>query len=379
MKKENDKKINYESLNGVLKLSNRILKIIYILIVLVIIYAATKISKEWGIIAFILNILKVLTPLFIGIAIAWLLDPFIMWLEKKKISRLVATILSYAIILGIIALIFNSFIPLILDQINDLAKAIPGIFDNLGTWINNFFEGVMSNEYLDVDVSKEQIFLSIQDLAKELTTTIPNKILSFANGLFSTLGTFVVGLIMGFYLLNSYDKVKAKINSSVPKKYEEDYRELSKGINDALFGFVKGTFFSSSIVFVAAAILLSIIGLRAALLFALIAAILNVVPYVGPYLGILPAAIIGFSQNHTTGILVVLLLGIIQVIEGNILHPIIMSKTMKLHPITILISILIFGYLFGMIGVLIAAPLAAVVKVIYQFIMKKLNKEEFSI
>lgn len=379
MKKENEKKVNYEDLNGVIKLSSKILKIIYVLIILVIIYAATKISKEWGIITFILNILKVLTPLFIGFLIAWLLDPFIMWLEKKKTSRLSASIIVYAVILGVIVLIFNSFIPLILDQINDLAKAIPGIFDNLGNWINNFFEGIISNEYVDANSIKEQIFLSIQDLAKNLTTTVPNKILSLANGLFSTLGTFVVGLIMGFYLLNSYDKAKAKVNSLVPKRFEEDYKELSSGINASLFGFVKGMFFSSSIVFVAAAILLSIIGLRAPLLFALIAAILNVVPYLGPYLGIIPAAIVGFSQGQTTGILVIILLGIIQVIEGNILHPIIMSKTMKLHPITILVSILIFGYLFGMLGVLIAAPLAAVVKVIYQFIMKKLNKEGFLI
>ncbi len=375
MKEDKDKKINYDDLNSAIKLSGKILKIIYVLIIVVIVFAATRISKEWGVISFVLNLLKVLSPLFIGIVIAWILDPLIMWFEKRKIGRMWSSIIVYALILAVIVFAFTSFIPVMLSQINDLARSIPGIIDDFGKWINNLFVGMASNEYIDFDAAKADLFLSIQDLAKGLTTTLPDKILGLINGLFSALGTFILGLIMGFYLLYDYDKVKAKMNSLIPKKYETEYKELGRDINASLFGFVKGMFFSSTIVFVCAAIVLSIIGLKAPLLFALIAAILNVIPYVGPYLGIIPPAIVGFSQNSATGVLVIIVLGIIQLIEGNIINPLIMSKTMKLSPITILISILVFGYLFGMLGVLIAAPLAAVVKVIYQFIMHKLNRK----
>ena len=371
MKEKDKKKINYNDLNNVIGLGGKILKIIYVLIIILIVYAATIIGKEWGIIKFLLNLLKALTPLFIGLVMAWLLDPVVMWLEKKKIKRLWGSAILYGLILVIIGLSITSFIPIIMDQINELIKAIPGIFDEVGVWFNNLFNGLKSNEYVNFETTKADIILSIQNIAKSLTTTLPDKVLNMINSMFSAFGTFTLGLLMGFYLLYDYDKVKAKINSMIPKKHKEEYTELTADINTSLFGFVKGMVFSSGIVFICAAIVLSIIGLKAPLLFALIAAILNVIPYIGPYLGIIPAAIVGFTQSSAIGLLVIIVMGIIQLIEGNIINPLIMSKTMKLSPTTILVSMLIFGYLFGMLGVLIAAPLAAALKVIYLFVLKK--------
>lgn len=371
MKEKDKKKINYNDLNNVIGLGGKILKIIYVLIIILIVYAATIIGKEWGIIKFLLNLLKALTPLFIGLVMAWLLDPVVMWLEKKKIKRLWGSAILYGLILVIIGLSITSFIPIIMDQINELIKAIPGIFDEVGVWFNNLFNGLKSNEYVNFETTKADIILSIQNIAKSLTTTLPDKVLNMINGMFSAFGTFTLGLLMGFYLLFDYDKVKSKINSMIPKKYKGEYTELTTDINTSLFGFVKGMVFSSGIVFICAAIVLSIIGLKAPLLFALIAAILNVIPYIGPYLGIIPAAIVGFTQSSAIGLLVIIVMGIIQLIEGNIINPLIMSKTMKLSPTTILVSMLIFGYLFGMLGVLIAAPLAAALKVIYLFVLKK--------
>lgn len=371
MKEKDNKKINYNDLNNVIGLGGKILKIIYVLIIILIVYAATIIGKEWGIIKFLLNLLKALTPLFIGLVMAWLLDPVVMWLEKKKIKRLWGSAILYGLILVIIGLSITSFIPIIMDQINELIKAIPGIFDEVGVWFNNLFNGLKSNEYVNFETTKADIILSIQNIAKSLTTTLPDKVLNMINSMFSAFGTFTLGLLMGFYLLYDYDKVKAKINSMIPKKHKEEYTELTADINTSLFGFVKGMVFSSGIVFICAAIVLSIIGLKAPLLFALIAAILNVIPYIGPYLGIIPAAIVGFTQSSAIGLLVIIVMGIIQLIEGNIINPLIMSKTMKLSPTTILVSMLIFGYLFGMLGVLIAAPLAAALKVIYLFVLKK--------
>ena len=371
MKEKDNKKINYNDLINVIGLGGKILKIIYVLIIILIVYAATIIGKEWGIIKFLLNLLKALTPLFIGLVMAWLLDPVVMWLEKKKIKRLWGSAILYGLILVIIGLSITSFIPIIMDQINELIKAIPGIFDEVGVWFNNLFNGLKSNEYVNFETTKADIILSIQNIAKSLTTTLPDKVLNMINSMFSAFGTFTLGLLMGFYLLYDYDKVKAKINSMIPKKYKEEYTELTTDINTSLFGFVKGMVFSSGIVFICAAIVLSIIGLKAPLLFALIAAILNVIPYIGPYLGIIPAAIVGFTQSSAIGLLVIIVMWIIQLIEGNIINPLIMSKTMKLSPTTILVSMLIFGYLFGMLGVLIAAPLAAALKVIYLFVLKK--------
>jgi len=376
---KNNKKINYEDLNGVITLANKILRIVYILIILAIIYAATIIGKEWGIIRFILNILKVLTPLFVGLVIAWMLDPVVKYLEGKKIKRVVGIIIVYILILGIVVFAFTELIPILVSEVNELIKSLPSIFGDIEVWLNNLFDGLKSNNYFDFETMKVNMANSIANIVKNLTTTLPEKVMSMINGLFSFFGTFSLGLLMGFYMLYDYTKVKKKVYSLIPNKFREDYIELTKDINSSLFGFVKGTLLSSTIVFITSSIALSILGLKAPLLFALIAAILNIVPYVGPYLGIIPAAIVGFTQSSAIGILVIIVLGIVQLIEGNILNPLIMSKTMRLNPITILVSMLIFGYLFGMLGVMIAAPLAAVIKVIYLFILKKINKKEISV
>lgn len=306
-----------------------------------------------------------------------MLDPLVRYLETKKIKRVLGIIIVYAVVLGIIVFAFTEFIPILINEVNELIKSLPSIFGDIESWLNNIFNGLKSNDYFDFDTMKVNMANSIGDIANNLTTTLPEKVMGMINGLFSFIGTFTLGLMMGFYLLYDYTKVKTKIYEYIPNKFKDDYKELTTNINNSLFGFVKGTLLSSTIVFITSAIALSILGLKAPLLFALLAAILNIIPYVGPYLGIIPASIVGFSQNSATGLLVIIVLGIVQLIEGNIVNPLIMSKTMKLNPITILVSMLIFGYLFGVIGVIIAAPLASIIKVIYQFVLKKLNKKGF--
>ena len=372
---KDDKKLNFDDLNGIIKLGNKILKIVYILIILTIIYATTIITKEWGVLKFILNILRVLAPLFIGFIIAWMLDPIIKYLETKKVKRIYGIVIVYLLLLGVIVFAFTEFIPILISEINELVKTLPSIFSDLESWLNNLFVGLKSNSYFDFETMKINMANSISEIAKGLTTGLPNTIMNILNGLFSFFGTFTLGLMMGFYVLYDYTKVKDKTFRLIPNKFKADYKELTTNINASLFGFVKGTLLSSTIVFISAAISLSILGLKAPLLFALLAALLNIIPYIGPYLGIVPAAIVGFSQSSATGILVIIVMGVIQLIEGNIVNPLIMSKTMKLNPITILVSMLVFGYMFGMWGVLVAAPLASVIKVIYQFVIKKLNKE----
>jgi predicted PurR-regulated permease PerM len=115
----------------------------------------------------------------------------------------------------------------------------------------------------------------------------------------------------------------------------------------------------------------SLIGLRAPLLFALFCAITNVIPYAGPYIGAVPALIVGFATSPTIGLLTLIAIVIIQFFEGNFLQEMIMSKTTKLHPVTIISGLLIFGHFWGIFGMVISTPLLAVVKQIYLFLDEK--------
>ena len=120
-----------------------------------------------------------------------------------------------------------------------------------------------------------------------------------------------------------------------------------------------------------------IVGLRAPLLFGLFCGITNVIPYAGPYIGGAPAVIVGFSRGPVVGVLTLISIIIIQFLEGNFLQPVIMSKTTKLHPVTIIVGLLIFGHFFGIVGMVISTPLIAVLKSITVFFLEKFNIDLF--
>ena len=115
------------------------------------------------------------------------------------------------------------------------------------------------------------------------------------------------------------------------------------------------------------------IGLNAPVLFAVFCVVTNIIPYVGPYIGGIPAILVGFTQSPLIGTLILVFIVATQSIEGNFLHPIIMGRKMDLHPVTIVISLLIFEHFFGIMGMVVATPVVAVLKVIYVFLDEKFD------
>jgi predicted PurR-regulated permease PerM len=367
----NNEKVDTKNLNEVIRSSSKLLKVLLILLVIVGIYAITLIFKEWKIVTFILLLLKILSPFFIGIIIAWLLDPFVKFLHKRGINRVVGTSIVYLVMLVILYLTITSIFPVLLDQINEFVAMLPNIFDDVTVWTNNFIDRFKDISFIDVEVIKADMIGSINDFVMSLTTDIPATIVSFIRGMFSTIGLVALGLMIGFYLLFDFDNVGKVLLSLLPEWARKDAMSLFMEANDSVFNYIKGTLFTSIIIFVLSSIVFTFVGLKAALLFGLICGVTNIIPYVGPYLGAVPPVIVAFTQGVPTGIITVVSIGIIQFIEGNFVHPLIMSRTMKLHPVTILIGLLLFEHFFGIVGMIIATPVIAVLKSVFMFFQKK--------
>lgn len=374
----NNEKINIKKLNDTIKLGNKILRLLFIFIAIIGVYAITLIFKEWKVVTFLLTILKILSPFFIGLIIAWLLAPCVKFLYKRGINRILATILIYILMLGLLYLAISTFFPLLLAQIKDFTNTLPIIVDYTTNWTNQILNHFKVISVLNVDQLKGDVTTAMQNFVGSLTTDMPKMILNLIKGFLSTVGIFALGLLVGFYLLFDFDNLGKALLSLLPRGWRDDVKGLFKEANAFLFGYVKGTLFVSLLVFVTSTIAFAIVGLKAPLLFGLICGITNVIPYVGPYLGSVPAVIVGFTQGVPTGILVIVAVAIIHTVEGNIIQPIIMSKTMKLHPVTIIIGLLIFGYFFGVIGMILAAPLMATIKSILTFFENKYNILKFN-
>ncbi len=369
--KTREKTVDYNKLNHVIGTSEKILKIVYVLLVISALYILTILFKELKLRSTIIVLLKTISPLFIGFFIAWLFDPFVKWLKKKGIRRGYGTIITYVLLIGGLAIVIGSIIPVLANQINDFAKTMPSIIDTVKGWIDAGFDQLNHFEGFDALAAKESLFEKIEEFGIGLTKDLPEMTVNFISSFFSGAGSFVVGLIIGFYLLMSFDNASDVIITLLPKKMQNDTRDLFNDVNTSLRRFVQGAVMDCTLIFVITSLGLWIVGLKAPLLFGLFCGITNVIPFAGPYIGGAPAVIVGFSQGPMTGILALVVIAVIQFLEGNFLQPLIMSKTTRLHPVTIIIGLLIFGYFFGILGMAISTPIIAVFKSIFMFFDEK--------
>ena len=370
MFRKTNNKLDYTNLNEVIKLSKLILKILFVVMVIVGLYGLTIILKEWGIIKFFIEMLQMIAPLFIGIVIAWLFNPIMEFFSKKGIRRGLGAAIIYIVLSAIIFLIIKAIIPLMFEQINDLVSTIPSTLKGIVNWINDLFNKVSTNSNVDLTSVKSEIISKIENYGMNIASSLPEIMVNTVKSFFSGIGTFLIGAIIGFFLLISFDGTD-KVMSFLPKRLHNSVTSLFSKIEDSLRRYVQGTLTLSTLVFVVSTIGFLISGLKSALLFGLFCGITNIIPYVGPYLGAAPALIVGFSQGTPIGIGVLITVVVVQTIEGNILNPIVMSKTMKLHPVTIILGLLIFEHFWGILGMILATPIIATIKVIFEYFNEK--------
>lgn len=367
---KNNDELNVGELNTVIMLSKKVLNVLYFMLVILAIFVFIKIGKELKLFAAIGTTLSIVSPLFIGMIIAWLLNPLVTWLQKQGLRRVLASFIVYFTIIGLVAFIFTALVPSLYTQVNDFASMIPTTYDSIKAWIDELFEKLNYQNSIDFLKIKEELLSELGRYGQKFAESLPDIVISAISSFISGMGTIFVSLVIGFFLIIGFENTDAFIEY-LPKKIQNNTRELLFDVNLACRSFVTGSFLDCIFIFLISSIGLYFVGLKAPLLFGLFCGITNIIPYLGPYLGGIPAVIIGFTQGTSVGILTLLVIAIIQLLEGNLLQPIILSKTTKLHPITIMLGLLVFGHFFGIIGMVISTPLLAAFKAIILFFDKK--------
>lgn len=367
-KKLSTDKVEVKKLNEIILLSSNILKITYVLLLLLGIYAITLIGEKWGILGFILTLLKVITPFFIGLFVAWLFNPIVHYLEEKKINRTLGTIIVYIVLLISIYVLLSAIIPLFSSQINDFVSTIPNVVDSLKNWVDRLF---MRLNMDDGSAIKIQTFNLIEQYQNNITTKWPTFAVDFITSLASGVGFLLIGFVIGFFMLCDFKGVNIAMINAIPKRIKFDVKKLLKLINASLKSFVYGTLLVAFIVFIISSIAFYIIGLRAPLLLGFICGITNIIPIVGPYIGGALAVLVGLTESSTVGILTVVMILVVHFVESELIVPYILSKTMNIHPVSVMLGLLVFGYFFGIFGMIIATPIVAIIKILFVFINDK--------
>lgn len=320
--------------------------------------------------AFIYLFSDILLPFVAGMVLAYFLDPVADRLQRFGMSRFVATVLILiAFVIGLtLALII--LIPLLATQLTEFIGRLPSYLSQLQGLITEIDPSWLEQRFGINPNSLREGLNSLLSSSVGFLTTIMQSIWDSGVALFNIAGLFVVTPVVAFYMLLDWDRMVAKVDSWVPRDHVETVREIAADINVATAGFVRGQGTLCLVLGVMYAVGLTIVGLNFGILIGLFAGLISFIPYVGSLVGLvlsIGVAIVQFWPNYYMVAAVAGIFFLGQFIEGNILQPRLVGKSVGLHPVWLMFALFAFGALFGFVGLLIAVPAAAAVAVLVRF------------
>ena len=311
---------------------------------------------------FLFLIKDILAVLFISLVLAAAFEPWVEWLQRKKIPRGIGVMLVYLAIFGTFAISLFLIIPPIVTEITDLSNSLP---------IANEFKALISEKatFL-VSMFKDLSAKNVIGYIKENFATI-GSMQNATSGIFSTVSgvlggivTFMLTLVITFYMVVEENAVKKIVWSVAPEKYQIYTMHLINRMKQKIGLWLRGQLILSVIIFLLVFIGLSAMGVKYALVLALIAGITESVPYLGPIFAAIPAIFLSFTQGGPVlGISVAVFYYVVQLTENNIIVPKLMQKVVGLNPI-VSISVLMIGFtVAGVVGAILSIPVATAVSV----------------
>lgn len=296
---------------------------------------------------------QILTPFILSAAIAYLLYPTSVFLEKKM-NRLLALLIVFICLIGIIAGLAFMVIPMIINEASYFVSNIP-----------EFLENIKKYTYIDFPY-RDQLLAKLNSDAATIGNMILKQGSSIIAGGFTFIGYVVTVPIFVFYFLKDREVILGFFKSFVPKSYEKKTRELLKKIDGRTRGFLKGQILDFMVLALVLAIGFSILGLKYALILALLCAVFNLVPYIGMFFSLTLILSIGWFQ--TLDLMFIIKVGVFfsitQFLETFVLSPNLIGSSAEIHPLAIILGILILGSTFGLVGILFAIPIIIILDVL---------------
>jgi len=311
-----------------------------------------KIALVFFLIWFLYAIREIALLFFIVIVIVSALAPLV-----NKMSRYIPRVLSVIIIsllfVAIIAAIGFIIIPPIVNQLGQLAINLPLLITKVGPFYDSIRHSVL-NYQTDLFNFSSQL--------GQLSTNIYSTTIGFIGGIVA----FITILILSFYMLLEQDVIKNFFHQIIPTEHEEKVFNVIRKITSKMGNWLRGQFLLMVIVGILDGIGLVALGIPYALVLAVWGGLTEVIPYIGPWLGLIPALIIAYTVSPLKALILLIIYILIQQLEAQLLVPKIMGKILGLSPVIIILSILVGAKLMGILGVIVAVPVAAAISVVIQ-------------
>ncbi len=321
---------------------------------------------------------EVISPLIIALLLAFILDPIVDFLtDHLHLSRGLTTALVFLVlIVGMAGVVVApvTAVPSVTRLVRSTQIDVIRIINDVGA----FFEQPVEIGGYSIDLS---------DLYRELSTTLRSFVTSVAQGTLDIVfniasGAFwlIIILITAFYLVKDADRMIERLDDLAPPGYRDDFVRLRQQIEDVWNAFLRGQLVMGLVMFVITTVVCTSVGLSYAVVMGLIAGVMEIVPNLGPILALIPAVLVALFDgssflplsNFWFAVLVTGLYVVIQQVEGNLILPRVMGRSLNLHPLMVLIGIIIGGSLGGILGMLLAAPVLATLRVLSHYVFCRL-------
>ncbi len=303
-----------------------------------------------------LYILKDVVIIFLfALIIASAISPFANWLDEKGFPRLLGVLLLFLVVLVLIVAILSLIIPYVSKDISQLTSTLPQFVAKVSTSLEKVQQG--SPRYLDFLSEIQNILQTFSDYLQQSSQSILGLMVSVFGGVTSAIAI----LIISFYLSVTKKGIENFLGSIVPEKYEDYAIDLWKRAELKVGLWFQGQLLLGLIMGLLVYVGLSFMNIKFALILGFLAAILEIVPMVGPVLAAIPAIFLAFIQSPTLGLWVIVFYVIVQQLENHILVPVVLGKTIGLNPVVVIIALLIGQNLAGIPGMILAVPVATII------------------
>lgn len=326
-------------------------KTIHTCLLILILGLIALVCKKIGVVSLFFKIIDASIPVLLAVFISFILEPIIGWFVKKGVKRKISVLITYFLFLLVFILVGYFTFPILIDQIEVFIENLPFLINTINNFISN----------LGLNIDTESLGNVFNSLIIDVSNGVLNSLESIINVIYNLLLAISGALFLSFDFLKFKGNVKTKIPIKLKKPVVYYFQNFLPFVHKYLLGILLDSIF----IFLISIIGFSIIGIDYTLVVSLFIAITNLIPIIGPYIGGIPAAIIGFSVSTTLGISAIVVVVIVQLIESNFIQPTILKNVISLHPLEGIFGISLFGSLFGVVGMILSPILVVAIKLLF--------------
>lgn len=311
--------------------------------------------------------------ILVAAMLAYFLNPMVKSVRKRlKISDNLAILTVFLIVILIFLILGFTVFPKTISDIKNLIIKFPEYYKQTLESINDFF-----NQYelfKGINLDNELIIDNISKIYKKQTANAGNLLVNSAKNVMSFVFSLVLTPIFAFYFLKDKDKIKEKFKAMIPEARKERLIRLFSNIHNDMTKYIIGKIKMAVFVGFATFIMLLALGVEFSFVIGIITCVADIVPYVGPLMGLIPAFVFAFIDSPIKALWIFVLYILIQWVENNIVGPKILSKETGFHPIVVLFLLILGAALFGFLGMILSVPIALVIKTVYnEYVVNKNN------